>query len=194
MTPKEEVNGIISVGELKNEIANMFVKQSASARDYFQGWGEAWSTVLAEHVHDFISKKIEDALTRRDAEIQRLSNIIRDEGWAIPDGTLRLGLVNAQERIRELEKEVVLFKHQWGNAEDSNMKLNEKIAEYRKLVSDLESKLKMAVETLDIIISIGTTTYGKQKTNSDPHGKTWEELNPQASIAKQALEQIKGGW
>ena len=38
-------------------------------------------------------------------EVNRLSNIIREEGWAIPDGTLRLGLVSAQEEIATLTKE-----------------------------------------------------------------------------------------
>lgn len=48
-------------------------------------------------------KSLMAALRKYQNEIQRLSNIIRDEGWAIPDGTLRLGLVTAQEKIASLE-------------------------------------------------------------------------------------------
>lgn len=116
-------------------------------------------------------------LDEMEKEINRLSNIIRDEGWAIPDGTLRLGLVSAQEKNAELE--IALAKAEanvltatearklWGDRisdlESSLSKERDRSEKMRKICEYVNEFLPDAMELLEEVLEDAKRCYSPEK-------------------------------
>lgn len=137
-----------------------------------------------------IERTVATALEARDKRIAELKDHIeKDHQHAKQDAEAYATL---KQRLAEVQKSLEWSgseRDSWLGSKDGKIKGEhwEVVESAAEKIKALEAQLARYRAALELIQSIGTQTYGIPKSNIDPDGKSWEELNPQAVIAKNAL-------